>query len=156
MEVDIIPVNEYTHQAILTPVYVLPLYSEEDSAYTGFERKTYSDQIILTRTFADTTVGTASLEETFSATRIYPNPFYTQTRIEYWLPEAGKTKVSIWDDQGRLIRILLDRHCMAGSNSLLWEGEDGEGNRVSPGLYLYRIETESGAILSGRMICLDF
>lgn len=155
LEVDIIPVDGFTHQAILTPVYVLPLYSEEDSAYTGFERKVYKDQIILTRTFADTTVGKLALEERFSATRSYPNPFYTQTCIEFWLPEAGKTKVSIWDDQGRLVRILLDRHCMAGSNSLFWEGEDGEGNRVSPGLYLYRIETESGAILSGRMICLD-
>ena len=156
LEVDIIPVNEHIHQAILTPVYVLPLYSEDDSAYTGFERREYNDQIILTRTFADTTVGKGSPDDTFSASRIYPNPFYTQTRLEYWLPEAGNTKVSIWDDQGRLIRILLDRHCMAGSNSLLWEGKDGEGNRVSPGLYLYRIETESGAILSGRMICLNF
>lgn len=155
LEVDIIPIDEFSHQAILTPVYVLPLYSETDSAYTGFERRVYKDQILLTRTFTDTTVGKEALEETFSATHIYPNPFYTQTRIEYWLPEAGNSKVSIWDNQGRLIRILRDRHCMAGSNSLLWEGEDGEGNRVSPGLYLYRIETETGAILSGRMICLD-
>ncbi len=156
LEVEIIPVNEHTHKAILTPVYVFPIYSEEDSAYTGFERREYNDQLILSRTIADTTVGKEVLEKISMATRSYPNPFYTQTLIEYHLQESGNTKVSIWDDQGRLIRILVDRFCVAGSHSLLWEGEDGEGNRVSPGLYLYRIETESGAILWGRMICLDF
>jgi len=156
LEVDIISVDDFTWNAVLTPVYVLPIYSIEDSAFTGFERREYDDQIILTHTIPDTTVGNLEHSEPKAASGTYPNPFYSQALIKYELDESGNTKVSIWDNQGRLIRILLDQYMVAGSHTVIWEGEDGAGNPVSPGLYLYRIETETGEFLSGRMIRLNF
>ncbi len=153
LEVDVFPVNEFTHQAILTPVYVLPIYSEEDSAYTGFERREYNDQIILTRTIADTTVGERDHQVPGTSSRSYPNPFHTLTTIEFWLSEPGDVKISIWDDTGRLIRRFQEVNSFAGSNLLQWNGQDQTGNQVSPGLYLFNIETESGESLSGRMVC---
>ncbi len=113
----------------------------------------YNDQIILSRTLPDTTVGERDHQVPGKASRSYPNPFHTQTTIEYWLSEPGDVKISIWDDTGRLIREFQEENGVAGSNLRQWNGQDQAGNRVSPGLYLYYIETESGESLSGRMVC---
>ncbi len=53
LEVDIIPQDTNTWQAILKPVYILPLFDASDSTYSNYERRIYDDQIILTRYYND-------------------------------------------------------------------------------------------------------
>ncbi|MEN8201845.1 MAG: metallophosphoesterase [Bacteroidota bacterium] len=152
LEVDVLPVDDHTWNAILTPVYVLPLYNEEDSAYGGFERRVYDDQLILTHTIPDTTLGIREQLVPLTVPRAYPNPFHTHTDIEYMLAESEHVRVSIWDSRGQLVRMLLDSECLAGSHLIPWNGLNQSGSRVSPGLYLYRMETGSGKTHSGKMI----
>jgi flagellar hook assembly protein FlgD len=46
----------------------------------------------------------------------------------------------IVNPNGRLVTVLYDRLCPAGRNAVTWDGRDKSGNRVSDGVYLYRIE----------------
>jgi 3',5'-cyclic AMP phosphodiesterase CpdA len=56
LEVDIIPVDNNTWQAILKPVYILPLLDPVNLTYLNYERRTYEDEIILTRLYSDIVV----------------------------------------------------------------------------------------------------
>ncbi|MBN2273545.1 MAG: metallophosphoesterase [Bacteroidales bacterium] len=53
LEVDILPGDTNTWQAILRPVYVFPLFDRNDSAYTHYERRVYNDTIVLTSYYGD-------------------------------------------------------------------------------------------------------
>ncbi len=49
LEVDIVPLNTDTWQAVLKPVYVFPLMGSDGKTYSGYSRRMYDDQITLIR-----------------------------------------------------------------------------------------------------------
>ena len=156
LEVDIIPVDTNTWQAILKPVYIFPLLNTVDSTYTNFERRVYDDQIILTRDLNDNAVPveltSSYIPDAFS--KSYPNPFNIETTIEYYLPEPCHVKVTIYNLHSRVLRILDDSKKYVGFNKTIWNGKDENGNLVPSGIYFYRIETSIGQIQSKRMVFL--
>jgi len=66
------------------------------------------------------------------------------TRIAFILPAAGQVRVTIHDVLGRTRATLVDGWRPAGRSELTWDTRDREGNRVSAGVYWYRIETPYG------------
>jgi 3',5'-cyclic AMP phosphodiesterase CpdA len=149
LEVDIIPTNINTWQAIMKPVYIFPLYNTLNGTYSDYERRIYDDQIVLTRSLSDIAV-----PEGISFSRCYPNPFNTETAIEYYLPEPCRITIKIIDFQGKIIRVLDDGEKNSGISRTIWDGKDEDGNTVTAGLYLYRIETSTGLTEIKRMIFL--
>jgi len=152
LEVDILPLDDSTWNAVLTPAYVFPLYNKTDSTYSGIERRQYNDQVVLTRIVVDTTVSVGYESKMAAQVRCYPNPFSTQTTFEYPQGVVGEVRVSIFDAQGRLIRILHDKTSRTGSHTIKWNGKENSGIPVPSGLYLYRIEMTSGDPISGRVV----
>jgi hypothetical protein len=69
-----------------------------------------------------------------------PNPFTSATRLSYRLAGPGRVKLAICDVSGRLVRTLEDGERTAGVHELGWDGSNGEGARVSPGVYYVRFE----------------
>jgi subtilisin family serine protease len=76
-----------------------------------------------------------------------PNPFRTTTRIDL----AGPGDLRIADISGRLV---LRAALGPGARSFQWDGRDGHGRRVPPGVYLLRFEG-AGAGSSGRIVRLE-
>jgi hypothetical protein len=72
----------------------------------------------------------------FSITN-YPNPFASDTKIVYTLPESGKVTLVITDMFGKTIRTLVDGFQAAGNYTIPVNA--AELNMTS-GVYLYRIE----------------
>ncbi len=69
-----------------------------------------------------------------------PNPFNPVTTISYDIPAGGaNVNISIYDVSGRLVRELVHEHRQAGVSSVQWNGEDDRGQRVSSGVYFYRM-----------------
>jgi hypothetical protein len=67
----------------------------------------------------------------------YPNPFSDQLTIEIQLNEPKKLEVNIYDMSGRLIRNLFKGK--AGiTESLVWDGRNGNGNHLFSGTYLVK------------------
>ena len=77
----------------------------------------------------------------------YPNPFSPDqsgfTTISFSLLQSEKVSMQIFDVEGRLIRTLADDAMIAGTHELTWDGRDANGNAMSAGIYLLRIESQN-------------
>jgi len=80
--------------------------------------------------------------EVFTLHQNYPNPFNPETSISYDLPEDSFVSVSVYDMRGTLIKTLVNDVQSSGYKTLKWNGTNDKGQKVSAGLYLYRIEAE--------------
>jgi 3',5'-cyclic AMP phosphodiesterase CpdA len=56
LEVDISELDSITWQAVLKPVYVLPVIDSLSDEYTDYDRRTYDDEVILLQDFGDIAV----------------------------------------------------------------------------------------------------
>lgn len=88
----------------------------------------------------------------------YPNPFNPTTTIGFTLPQAGNAKLQIYNSLGQLINSFNFDGVSAGYHSVIWNGDNSQGARVSSGTYLYRViyTNNNGDILtrSKKMILL--
>ena len=80
--------------------------------------------------------------EVFTLHQNYPNPFNPETSISYDLPEDSFVSLSVYDMRGTLIKTLVNDVQSSGYKTLKWNGTNDKGQKVSAGLYLYRIEAE--------------
>ena len=82
-----------------------------------------------------------------------PNPFSPETHIHFELPRAGKVELSIYSPDGRLVRALVTGERAVGRHSIVWDGLNDAGRKVSGGAYFYRLHAP-GIEESRRMILL--
>lgn len=68
-----------------------------------------------------------------------PNPFRSPTRIAFAVAHPSHVSLRVYDLAGRVVRTLLDGEMPAGEQHVAWDGTDGGGRRVAPGMYLYRL-----------------
>ncbi len=73
----------------------------------------------------------------------YPNPFNPSTVIRYSVVNSGNVSLKIYDVLGREIKNLVNQQQSNGTYEITWNGDDHFGNKVSTGIYFYRIETEN-------------
>jgi len=71
-----------------------------------------------------------------------PNPFHETTQLVFSMPNEGRTRVSIYNIEGRRVRLLLDRALGAGSQQLTWDGRDDAGRDLGSGVYFYRLKAD--------------
>jgi len=83
----------------------------------------------------------------------YPNPFNPTTKIAFEIGEVGKTKVEVFNVKGQKIKTLLDEKMEIGKHSVIWQGNDNNNNRVSSGMYFYKV-TINGNQKTSKMIML--
>lgn len=98
---------------------------------------------------------------TVSDLKNYPNPFRDQTTFYFTHNQHSssyRVNIEIYDVAGAKVAELLEE-AMAGSSnftSMPWGGTNAGGQRLSPGIYIYRasITTAEGAsnMQSGRMV----
>ncbi|MEQ1834339.1 MAG: DNRLRE domain-containing protein, partial [Candidatus Eisenbacteria bacterium] len=74
-----------------------------------------------------------------------PNPTRAGTRVAFTLPVRSRASVAVYALDGRRVATLRDGMLEAGEHTLQWDGRDGEGRKVAPGVYLLRLVTPSGA-----------
>ncbi|MCP4707202.1 MAG: T9SS type A sorting domain-containing protein, partial [Planctomycetes bacterium] len=84
--------------------------------------------------------GIVDLPQRFALHQNYPNPFNPSTTIRFDLPVQSVVSLHIYDITGRLIRTLIDDKIEAGYHEVQWQGASDHGDRVSSGVYLYRLE----------------
>lgn len=82
----------------------------------------------------------------------YPNPFGSETEINFQIPENIIVKVKIFNILGQEINELADRKFAKGKHSLKWNGRDHNGRKVSNGIYFYQIQ--SGDLSQARKMYL--
>jgi hypothetical protein len=69
----------------------------------------------------------------------YPNPFNPSTTISYDLPVDSRVVIKVYDMLGHEVATLVNAFQGAGHKSVFWDGRNSEGDRVSSGLFVYRM-----------------
>ncbi len=107
----------------------------------GFAYPAVSDVISVTVTPVETAIeDLIDLPKNFSLDQNYPNPFNPETRIRFSLEEAGPVQLSVFNTLGQEIARLVDTSANAGVYEAVWNGRDAQGQEVSTGVYLYRLQ----------------
>jgi hypothetical protein len=70
-----------------------------------------------------------------------PNPFRSTTAIRFRLPESGSYTLSVFSLTGALVRSYTGWNDGAAESTVTWDGRDGGGVRVAPGIYYYRLDS---------------
>ncbi|MEM8601344.1 MAG: PKD domain-containing protein [Bacteroidota bacterium] len=70
----------------------------------------------------------------------YPNPFASQTRIDFALADDRVVTLTVMDLTGREVARLVDGYRVAGTHSVTWDALDAQGRSVAAGVYVYRIQ----------------
>lgn len=82
----------------------------------------------------------------------YPNPFNPTTTIVFDLPQSASINLAIYNMLGQVVRTLVTGKLEAGRQSVQWDGKNELGERLSSGVYLYRLET--GIFVQTRKLVL--
>ncbi|MDO9069766.1 MAG: FlgD immunoglobulin-like domain containing protein, partial [Deltaproteobacteria bacterium] len=70
----------------------------------------------------------------------FPNPFSgSTTTISFNLPAAGNVSLKVYNVAGQVVKTVCDEQRPAGVHKITWNGTDETGNKVSNGIYLYRL-----------------
>jgi len=83
-----------------------------------------------------------------------PNPFNPVTTISYSVGRGGaRVKLTVFDVTGRRVVDLVDGISEAGEQRARWDGRNAAGQRVSSGVYFYRLTVDDWSA-TRRMILL--
>jgi flagellar hook assembly protein FlgD len=82
----------------------------------------------------------------------YPNPFNSETTFFYQLAEHSRARLTICNILGKEVNRLVDRDQSAGHYSVIWNGRDFNGNKVSSGIYFYMLETNKAKFTKSLIV----
>ena len=66
------------------------------------------------------------------------------------LPVRSPVALTLYNMAGQRVRTLLNTTMEAGYHTVLWNGRDEQGQPVSSGVYLYRVQTQE-QVLGGKI-----
>ena len=77
---------------------------------------------------------TAANKDGYTLHANYPNPFKNNTTIGYSIPKREKVKLTIYNNQGELIKTVVNQTRSPGYHSTKWHAAD-----YPPGIYFYKL-----------------
>jgi len=78
----------------------------------------------------------------FNLLQNYPNPFNAKTKISFSLDDNAFARLTVYDLLGRRVKTLISGDLPAGAHEVIWDGTGRNGEVVSSGIYLYRLESD--------------
>lgn len=75
-----------------------------------------------------------------------PNPFHGQLSIRFYMPQAGRAALRIFNLNGQQVAALYTGYLNPGYQAYHWNGADNKGQQLRSGIYLVRLQTESGVL----------
>jgi hypothetical protein len=83
----------------------------------------------------------------------YPNPFKSATTVSFVLRDKAPVTLSVYDVEGRLVRVLADEALGEGYTERIWDGRDSNNRLVSSGVYFYRLSV-GDRMLTKKMVLI--
>jgi hypothetical protein len=77
-----------------------------------------------------------------------PNPFCTETNIQFTLINPDKVSIRIFDAGGSLVKVIADGNFAEGTHSIMWNASD-----LKAGYYFYTLQSSTG-ILSNKAVVI--
>lgn len=89
-------------------------------------------------------IDTPAVPASFALAQNAPNPFNSQTRIDFDLNRAEVVDLRVFNLLGQTVRTLVAGSLSAGPHSVGWDGRDQSGADLATGVYVYRLQTTEG------------
>ncbi|RJQ62609.1 MAG: T9SS C-terminal target domain-containing protein [Stygiobacter sp.] len=93
-----------------------------------------------------------SIPDEISISQNYPNPFNPSTTIEYQIQKNNFVNIKIFDSIGRLVKNLVNEEKQSGEYSVIFDGKNDSGQKVSSGVYYYQLQV--GDFISNKKMIL--
>ncbi len=84
----------------------------------------------------------SKVPQQYALAQNWPNPFNPTTVIEYHVAKPADIRIEIFNLLGEKVKTLVQEKKDSGAFRVLWDGTDDSGNKVSAGIYLYKMEAE--------------
>ena len=122
--------------------------------YSRFVGTVYFDDLTVQKVGTTTSAGLTKdgVPRVFELSNNYPNPFNPSTRIEFSVPREGTISLVIYNMLGQRLRVLAQGSYVPGHYTVTWDGRDEVGRTVGSGVYFYRLETGSTALVKKMLL----
>jgi hypothetical protein len=81
-----------------------------------------------------------------------PNPFNPDTEIRYSVRRDSRVRIRVSDLLGRTVATLVDGEISKGEHTVRWNGTGDSGTPAGSGLYLCRMDAETGSVTRKMML----
>jgi hypothetical protein len=71
-----------------------------------------------------------------------PNPVARSTEIRFEVARTSDVSIKVYNAMGQLVRTLRDGRVQPGRYSVNWDGTNASGEKVSSGVYFYKMEAD--------------
>lgn len=156
IENTIVSANSWTQKSFLVSDFLTPTsqmrvrFIANDIA-PGSIVEAAVDDFELSGTCTPVGIGGESPMAVLSLEAPRPNPSMNGTHLLFALPGAGPVSLQVFGIDGRLVRTLVRGARPAGEQEVVWDGRNGTGRPVAPGVYFCRL-TAGRRVLSQRMV----
>jgi hypothetical protein len=69
-----------------------------------------------------------------------PNPVATRTEIKFEVASTSNVSIKVYNAMGQLVRTLKNERMQPGRYSVQWDGTNASGQKVSSGVYFYKMD----------------
>jgi hypothetical protein len=73
----------------------------------------------------------------------FPNPFDDRITIHISSENIGPVEITLLNEDGRIIKLLFSGKLAGDEENITWEGNDANGMKVQPGLYILHVSTSN-------------
>ncbi|MEO0184832.1 MAG: S8 family serine peptidase [candidate division WOR-3 bacterium] len=84
----------------------------------------------------------AGIPLSYSLSSPMPNPTKGIVKINYTMPQTGHATLKIYNCLGQVVRTLIDGEQKPGFYTIIWDGKDDAGRRLSAGIYFYQFTAD--------------
>jgi hypothetical protein len=89
-----------------------------------------------------------STELSRAGIRLGSNPVSGSARVSYQVPMAGSARLAVYDNSGRLVRLLASGRHLPGEHQSVWDRQGQDGSTVAAGVYWLRLDAASGSAVA--------
>ncbi len=82
----------------------------------------------------------------------YPNPFSTNTTFEFTIAQTSNIEISVYNLQGKLVKVLLNKKMEGGKHKVKWDGLNNASQACKPGPYIAYLKVNGSLIQSIKLI----
>ena len=83
-----------------------------------------------------------------------PNPFSRETLITFRLNSGSIVNLCIFDQNGKMVRELMDSPIPAGYYKLAWDGTNNRGHQLENGVYFLRLKAGEENEIKGKVVLI--
>jgi len=117
--------------------YIDGVYGEGADEIVGARAIKFTTNAPLTGVGEDLVSGLPRRFELFAP---YPNPLRGEAHVRFALPRRTEVELSVYDIQGRRVKVLARGVYDAGYYVVRFDGRDSRGRRLSQGIYFLRLK----------------